>query len=228
MNRLCLVAVGDKYLRLLGENIAKIQPESYSGVHILTSDLKNAEKIISQFKLNEKFFIYYIDEKEFNYFHKLYFSLNISIEFKETVTYVDIMRISLLSKFTPGSKTDGIHYVSPWGPFLSNASLLKDYGCEYFEKGYWNKFIEKLTNLDIKPEKIIPVVEQILIINYNKNLAKLKEHLKVLESDFIRYSESSKSVYKKAANGEGLALGYSCYLLNIPLYLLKRQTSYLI
>lgn len=228
MNRLCLVCVGEKYIRHLSENIANVDHEEYTAIHILTNDVIRVREVVENTMLNEKIFLSYVNELEFNYFYKFYFSLDTVIEFKDTVNYVDIMRTELLSKFTPDSNKIGIHYVSPWGPFLYNASLLFDYGCEYFVKGYWNSFIEKLKKIDVSPESIIPITEQLLVVNYHDKLIELKSKLKELENDFIAYSTNYKSVYKKPANGEGLALGFASHILDIPLHLLKKRKNYLI
>jgi len=228
MSRLCLISIGETYIDNLRYRLPKIEHSKYAGIHILTNNIQEVEKIIKTTGFSKKIFLSYLEEKEFNYFHKFYFTLDTVIKFKETVTYVDILRTELLLRFTATDNMSGIHYVSPWGPFILNAALLKDFGCEYFEKGYWNAFLEKLINIKIDINQIIPITEQLLIVNYSNKLNQLKLELKQLELDFIDYSTNMKSVYKKPANGEGLALGYAIYKLDIPLYLLKRQTSYLI
>lgn len=228
MKHLCLVCIGENYIKQLSHKLTLIDHKEYLLIHILTDNLKYTKKIVSNTELNEKIILYYLEEQRFSYFYKFYFSLDIAIKYQETVDYVDIARTELLSKFITEFNKVGIHYISSWGPFLSNALLLKDYGCEYFEKGYWNDFISKLYEANIDPSKIVPITEQVLVINYSEKLKLLKENLEKLEVDFINYSMSKKSVYKKTANGEGLALGYSAFLLNIPLHLLKRQANYLI
>jgi len=223
MSHLILICVGDEYINILKEKIYTIAHNEYTKIHILTNDLSKVNKIKTNTMFYEKISLYYRDEKDFNYFHKFYFTFKLAIKLKETVKYVDIKRTELLLRFIPKKGKEGIHYISPWGPNLINASLLENYGCEYFEKGYWNSFIKKLKNLNVDPKKIIPLTEQLLVVNFDEKLSLLLDKLKALEIDFIEYSRKTKSVYKKLANGEGLALGYACYELNIPLHLLNKH-----
>ena len=110
---------------------------------------------------------------------------------------------------------EGIIYPREWGSNSSNANMLRGFGCEAFEEGYWDEFIVHIEKNGIKPESVPTIFEQTLLFNYDENYDQVISYLESVEDLFVGYSNSKENKYTAVGNGEGLALAYACIKSNV-------------
>ena len=118
--------------------------------------------------------------------------------------------LSRLDDYDLNNNKPGIVYPREWGANSKNANLLRGFGCDAFEEGYWDEFVVYIEKSGIRPEEVATIFEQTLLINSDPNLFSVYEHLKSIENLFVMYSKSKYSKYKFVGNGEGLALAFAC------------------
>ena len=209
MKNLALVAVGS-YKEILVNNIELIEKldNKISSVFILTDDIEFLQQHTKGTK--HTYFFNEYTRKEFNYFDKLYYTLNVYLNTNISTLYCDVGMLSRLDDYDLNNETPGVVYPREWGANSKNANLLRGFGCDAFEEGYWDEFIVHIEKSGIRPENVVTIFEQTLLINSDPNLHLVYKHLKSVEDLFINYSTSKYSKYKFVGNGEGLALAFAC------------------
>ena len=209
MKNLALVAVGD-YNDILANNIELIEKldDKIDCVYILTDNIEFLQQRTKGTK-HTYFFNEYV-RKEFNYFDKLYYTLNVYFNTNVNTLYCDVGMLSRLDDYDLNNNKPGIVYPREWGVNSKNANLLRGFGCDAFEEGYWDEFVVHIEKSGIRPEEVATIFEQTLLINSDPNLFSVYEHLKSIENLFVKYSTSKYNKYKFVGNGEGLALAFAC------------------
>lgn len=216
MKNLAIVVVGDYAIQFIhGLNVIENFSNHFNTVHVLTDKVETLQTYTSNTKLTYIFTPYQKDK--FNYFDKLYFSLNLSLATKKSTLYCDAGAINRLNDYYLNNESPGIVYPREWGSNSSNANMLRGFGCDAFEEGYWDEFIVYLEKHGVKPESVPTIFEQTLLFNYNENYDQVISYLESVEDLFVGYSNSKRSKYTAVGNGEGLALAYACIKSDIEL-----------
>ena len=216
MKNLAIVVVGDYAIQFIhGLNVIENFSNHFNTVHVLTDKVETLQTYTSNTKLTYIFTPYQKDK--FNYFDKLYFSLNLSLVTKKSTIYCDAGAINRLNDYYLNNESPGIVYPREWGSNSSNANMLRGFGCDAFEEGYWDEFIVYLEKHGVKPESVPTIFEQTLLFNYNENYDQVISYLESVEDLFVGYSNSKRSKYTAVGNGEGLALAYACIKSDIEL-----------
>jgi len=216
MKNLAIVVVGDYAIQFIhGLNVIENFSKHFNTVHVLTDKVETLQTYTSNTKLTYIFTPYQKDK--FNYFDKLYFSLNLSLVTQKSTLYCDVGAINRLNDYYLNNESPGIVYPREWGSNSSNANMLRGFGCDAFEEGYWDEFIVYLEKHGVKPESVPTIFEQTLLFNYNENYDQVISYLESVEDLFVGYSNSKRSKYTAVGNGEGLALAYACIKSNIEL-----------
>lgn len=216
MKNLAIVVVGDYAIQFIhGLNVIENFSNHFNTVHVLTDKVETLQTYTSNTKLTYIFTPYQKDK--FNYFDKLYFSLNLSLVTKKSTLYCDAGAINRLNDYYLNNESPGIVYPREWGSNSSNANMLRGFGCDAFEEGYWDEFIVYLEKHGVKPESVPTIFEQTLLFNHNENYDQVISYLESVEDLFVGYSNSKRSKYTAVGNGEGLALAYACIKSDIEL-----------
>ena len=216
MKNLAIVAVGDYAMELVyGLSIIENLGNHFNTVNVLTDKVETLQNYTSGTKLTYIFTPY--QKEQFNYFDKLYFSLNLSLVTKKDTVYCDAGMLNRLNDYDFNNDNPGIVYPREWGDNSSNANMLRGFGCDAFEEGYWDEFIVYLEKNGIKPDSVPTIFEQTLLFNYDENYDQVISYLESVEDLFIGYSNSKESKYTAVGNGEGLALAYACIKSNVEL-----------
>ena len=216
MKNLAIVAVGDYAMELVyGLSIIENLGNHFNTVNVLTDKVETLQNYTSGTKLTYIFTPY--QKEQFNYFDKLYFSLNLSLVTKKDTVYCDAGMLNRLNDYDFNNDNPGIVYPREWGNNSSNANMLRGFGCDAFEEGYWDEFIVYLEKNGIKPDSVPTIFEQTLLFNYDENYDQVISYLESVEDLFIGYSNSKESKYTAVGNGEGLALAYACIKSNVEL-----------
>lgn len=216
MKNLAIVAVGDYAMEFVyGLSIIENFSDYFNTVHVLTDKVDTLQNYISNTKLTYIFTPYQKDK--FNYFDKLYFSLNLSLVTEKNILYCDAGAINRLNDYDLNNESPGIIYPREWGDNSSNANMLRGFGCDAFEEGYWDEFIVFLEKNGIKPDSVPTIFEQTLLFNYDENYDQVISYLESVDDLFVGYSNSKESKYTAVGNGEGLALAYACLKSNVEL-----------
>lgn len=209
MKNLAIVAVG-KYTENFITSIDVIEKftNTFNTVYVLTDNVEKLQNYTSNTKLTY-IFTYYNKDK-FNYFDKLYFSLNLVLNTDKDTVYCDVATLHRLNDYNLNNDFYGIVYPTEWGSNSKNANMLRGFGCDAFEEGYWDEFIVYLEKNGVKPEDVPTIFEQTLLFNRHENYSSVISYLESVEDLFINYSNSKHSKYTAVGNGEGLALSYAC------------------
>ena len=216
MKNLAIVAVGDCKMEFVyGLSVIENFSNTFKVVHVLTDDIESLQNYTSNTKLTYIFSPYV--KEEFNYFDKLYFSLNLSLSTQKDIVYCDVKTLHRLHDYDFNNNLPGIIYPREWGYNSKNANMLRGFGCEAFEEGYWDEFIVHIEKNGIKPHTVPTIFEQTLLFNYHKNYDQVISYLESVEDMFIGYSKSKESKYTAVGNGEGLALAYACIKSNVEI-----------
>ena len=216
MKNLAIVAVGKYTVQFIhGLSVIENFSNHFNTVHILTDKVETLKNYTSNTKLTYIFTPY--EKEQFNYFDKLYFSLNLSLITKKDTLYCDAGALNRLYDYDIQNSNPGIIYPREWGENSSNANMLRGLGCDAFEEGYWDEFIVYLEKNEMKPDSVPTIFEQTLLFNYDENYDQVISYLKSVEDLFIGYSNSKESKYTAVGNGEGLALAYACIKSNVEL-----------
>ena len=216
MKNLALVAVGE-YTNDFITSIETIEKfnKVFDTVYVLTDNVEKLQNYTSNTKLT--YFFTFYNKDTFNYFDKLYFSLNLVLNTQKDTVYCDIRMINSLYDYNLNNNFEGIIYPREWGSNSSNANMLRGFGCEAFEEGYWDEFIVHIEKNGIKPESVPTIFEQTLLFNYDENYDQVISYLESVEDLFVGYSNSKENKYTAVGNGEGLALAYACIKSNVEL-----------
>jgi|TARA_Y100000287_G_C14139155_1_gene313826 hypothetical protein len=214
MKNLALVAVGE-YTNDFITSIETIEKfnKVFDTVYVLTDNVEKLQNYTSNTKLT--YFFTFYNKDTFNYFDKLYFSLNLVLNTQKDTVYCDIRMINSLYDYNLNNNFEGIIYPREWGSNSSNANMLRGFGCEAFEEGYWDEFIVHIEKNGIKPESVPTIFEQTLLFNYDENYDQVISYLESVEDLFVGYSNSKENKYTAVGNGEGLALAYACIKSNV-------------
>ena len=216
MKNLAIVAVGDYAMEFVyGLSVIENLGSHFNTVNVLTDKVETLQNYTSGTKLTYIFTPY--QKEQFNYFDKLYFSLNLSLVTKKDTVYCDAGMLNRLNDYDFNNDNPGVVYPREWGNNSSNANMLRGFGCDAFEEGYWDEFIVYLEKNGIKPDSVPTIFEQTLLFNYNENYDQVISYLESVEDLFIGYSNSKESKYTAVGNGEGLALAYACIKSNVEL-----------
>ena len=214
MKNLAIVAVGDYAMEFVyGLSVIENLGSHFNTVNVLTDKVETLQNYTSGTKLTYIFTPY--QKEQFNYFDKLYFSLNLSLVTKKDTVYCDAGMLNRLNDYDFNNDNPGIVYPREWGDNSSNANMLRGFGCDAFEEGYWDEFIVYLEKNGIKPDSVPTIFEQTLLFNYDENYDQVISYLESIEDLFIGYSNSKESKYTAVGNGEGLALAYACIKSNV-------------
>ena len=164
MRNLALVAVGE-YRNTLINNIELIEKldNKVSSVYVLTDDIDFLQQHTKGTK-HTYFFNEYV-RKEFNYFDKLYYTLSVHFNTNISTLYCDVGMLSRLGDYDLNNNKPGIVYPREWGTNSKNANLLRGFGCDAFEEGYWDEFIVHIEKSGTRPEDVATIFEQTLLIN---------------------------------------------------------------
>lgn len=209
MKNLAIVAVGDYAMEFVyGLSVIENLGNHFNAVNVLTDKVETLQNYTSGTKLTYIFTPY--QKEQFNYFDKLYFSLNLSLVTKKDTVYCDAGMLNRLNDYDFNNDNPGVVYPREWGNNSSNANMLRGFGCDAFEEGYWDEFIVYLEKNGVKPEDVPTIFEQTLLFNRHENYDSVISYLESVEDLFINYSNSKHSKYTAVGNGEGLALSYAC------------------
>ena len=216
MKNLAVVAIG-KYAMEFVYSLGIIENLSnhFNTVYVLTDKVETLQNYTSGTKLTYIFTPY--QKEQFNYFDKLYFSLNLALVTQKDTLYCDAGMLNRLNDYDLNNNTPGLVYPREWGENSSNANMLRGFGCDAFEEGYWDEFIVYLEKHGIKPDSVPTIFEQTLLFNYDENYDQVISYLESVEDLFIGYSKSKHNKYTAVGNGEGLALAYACIKSNVEL-----------
>ena len=216
MKNLAIVAVGDYAMEFVyGLSIIENLGSHFNTVNVLTDKVETLQNYTGGTKLTYIFTPY--QKEQFNYFDKLYFSLNLSLVTKKDTVYCDAGMLNRLNDYDFNNDNPGVVYPREWGNNSSNANMLRGLGCDAFEEGYWDEFIVYLEKKGVKPDSVPTIFEQTLLFNYDENYDQVISYLESVEDLFIGYSNSKESKYTAVGNGEGLALAYACIKSNVEL-----------
>ena len=216
MKNLAIVAVGDYAMEFIyGLSVIENLGSHFNTVNVLTDKVETLQNYTGGTKLTYIFTPY--QKEQFNYFDKLYFSLNLSLVTKKDTVYCDAGMLNRLNDYDFNNDNPGVVYPREWGNNSSNANMLRGFGCDAFEEGYWDEFIVYLEKNGIKPDSVPTIFEQTLLFNYDENYDQVISYLESIEDLFIGYSNSKESKYTAVGNGEGLALAYACIKSNVEL-----------
>lgn len=213
-----LIAHGKKYIDILIDTY-KLIPNNYKLV-IYTSDVPTIKSVIKSADVRE------YNRNLFRYFDKVSLTYKLSIEKQTSIMYIDVGRLNEVPnkawKIDLNNITD-IHYVGPWSNIKSAYDLV-NHESEYFENGYWDNILSFLsTKVDLK---LIPtILERIFILPYNKKMEKFITSFEEIRPLFEHTSLTKNNVYNGIGNGEGLAMGYSSFISNIPLVYLTETNK---
>jgi hypothetical protein len=204
MNTLLVIAVGSKYTDLLINNYKYLL--NRVEVVVYTDDKEKLNKAIPTADIR----VY--KESTFRYFDKYTLTHRLTKEKRSAVLYVDVGRISTYLKsnqfiFFP-KDTEYMYTDSNWGG-ISNASFLSKFKVPYLEDGYFNNILEYFKDNKIDPKDIVPLLERIFIIPFNKTVDKVIIELEKVRELFENNSRTKSNAYTGVGNGEGLALGYA-------------------
>jgi len=176
MKNLAIVAVGDYAMEFVyGLSVIENLGNHFNTVNILTDKVETLQNYTSGTKLTYIFTPY--QKEQFNYFDKLYFSLNLSLVTKKDTVYCDAGMLNRLNDYDFNNDKPGIVYPREWGDNSSNANMLRGFGCDAFEEGYWDEFIVYLEKNGIKPDSVPTIFEQTLLFNYDKNYDQVISYL---------------------------------------------------
>lgn len=208
-----LIAVNTYYSDLVrNKDLILHYKENFEYVYIWTDRFVECKKlftnsniVVKEYVKTLKNSIYY-----FNYFDKLYTTLNLSEEFNKPVVYSDIRSLHTIKNYNYNVSTPGVYYPRVWGGDAANADMLRTFTGEAFEDRYWLEFLEYLNTKNIEAKLIPTLFEQTLLITPSIDIKKIITYLKEIEKLFISLSITKKHKYQGIGNGEGLALGYAC------------------
>src|SRR5210317_847867 len=122
MKNLAIVVVGDYAIQFIhGLNVIENFSKHFNTVHVLTDKVETLQTYTSNTKLTYIFTPYQKDK--FNYFDKLYFSLNLSLVTQKSTLYCDVGAINRLNDYYLNNESPGIVYPREWGSNSSNANM---------------------------------------------------------------------------------------------------------
>lgn len=213
-----LIAHGKKYIDILIDTY-KLIPNSYKLI-IYTSDVSAIKSVIKNADVRE------YNRNLFRYFDKVSLTYKLSIEKQSSIMYIDVGRLNEVPnkiwKLDLNNITD-IHYLGHWSN-IESANDLINHESEYFENGYWDDILNFFSNeVDLK---LIPtILERIFILPYDKKMKKFITSFEKIRPLFEHTSLTKNNVYEGIGNGEGLAMGYSSFISNIPLVYLTETNK---
>ena len=114
MKNLAVVAIG-KYAMEFVYSLGIIENLSnhFNTVYVLTDKVETLQNYTSGTKLTYIFTPY--QKEQFNYFDKLYFSLNLSLVTQKDTLYCDAGMLNRLNDYDLNNNTPGLVYPREWG-----------------------------------------------------------------------------------------------------------------
>lgn len=160
--------------------------------------------LLSDIEREDVFYFEKYTNKEFSYFDKLYFSLNLIDKFNRSVFYVDINKISEVE--LNFNKNNLFYYKSHW-PY-GNQFI------DYIHYDYFNPLISYWNLTNVKYDDLPAIRETELFFNKQINTKLIIDELKRIQPLFREMSLKNQTYHSKD-NAEGIALAYVLKSLNI-------------